>query len=87
MTRDSEKDTDKYYTTFDGKDAENTWWEYSMMKPKVIAEKYKWMSAIESNVVNPTTKEQKAGEAAMTRNFGFLKSSVLTKKRKKEEAS
>jgi hypothetical protein len=48
---------------FDGEDAENTWWEY-MVKTKVIAEKYKWMSAIESNVVNPTTKEQKTSEAA-----------------------
>jgi hypothetical protein len=63
MTRDSEKDTDRYYATFDGEDAENTWWEY-MLKTKAIAEKYKWMSAIESSVVNPTTKEQKAGEAA-----------------------
>jgi hypothetical protein len=48
---------------FDGEDAEKTWWEY-MVKTKVIAEKYKWVSAIESNVVNPTTKEQKAAEAA-----------------------
>jgi hypothetical protein len=62
MTQDSEKDTDKYYTTFDGEDAENTWWEY-MVKTKAIAEKYKWMSAIESNMDNPTTKEQRAGEA------------------------
>jgi hypothetical protein len=36
MTRDSEKDTDIYYTTFDGEDAESTWWEY-IVKMKVIA--------------------------------------------------
>jgi hypothetical protein len=40
-----------------------------MVKMKAIAEKYKWMSAIESNVVNPTTKEQKAAEAAGKHSF------------------
>jgi uncharacterized protein (DUF427 family) len=69
MTKDSEKDTDKYYTiTFDGEDAENTRWEY-MVKTKAIAEKYNWMSAIESNMVTPATKEKKAAEAAGTHWF------------------
>jgi hypothetical protein len=68
MRRDSDKDSDKYYTKFDGEDAKNTWWEY-MVKTKTIAEKCKWTSAIETNVVNPTTKEQKAAEAAGKHRF------------------
>jgi hypothetical protein len=62
-SEESEKDSDKYYTSFDGKDAEHTWWEY-LVKTKAIAAKYKWNSSIESNVVKPTTKEQIAAEAA-----------------------
>ena len=56
-------DHEKYYTKFSGEDAENTWWEYSL-KTKAYAEKNKWTSALEKDIVNPTTKEQKAAEAA-----------------------
>jgi hypothetical protein len=57
------KDTNKYCTTFDGDEAENTRWEY-MVETKVIAENCKWMTSLETNVVKPTTKEQRAGEAS-----------------------
>jgi hypothetical protein len=64
MTKDNEKDTDKYYTKFTGDDAENTWWEYLIKTNKAIAEKNKWTSALETGVVTPSTKEQKMAEAS-----------------------
>jgi hypothetical protein len=63
MTKDIKKDTDKCYTKFTGEDAENTWWEY-LIKTKAIAEKNKWTSALETDVVTPSTKEQKMAETS-----------------------
>jgi hypothetical protein len=63
MKKDTEKDIDKYCTKFTGEDVENTWWEY-LIKTKAIAEKNKGTSALEHDVVTPSTKEQKMAEAS-----------------------
>jgi hypothetical protein len=63
MTNDNEKDVSKYYTSFTGADAQNTWWEY-LLKTKANAEKNKWMSVMDKDIVSPTSKEQKSAEAA-----------------------
>jgi hypothetical protein len=63
MTKDTEKDNVKYYTKFTGEDAKNTWWEY-LIKTKAIVEKSKWTSALETDVMIPSTKEQKMAEAS-----------------------
>jgi hypothetical protein len=60
MTKDSEERS--ISTEFSGEKGSD-WLNYEV-KTSAYAEKHKWKSAMDNRVINPTTKEQKAAEAA-----------------------
>jgi hypothetical protein len=60
MTKDNEERS--ISTKFSGEKGSD-WMNYEV-KTTAYAEKHKWKSAIDNRVINPTTKQQKAAEAA-----------------------